>query len=101
MNAFNNAPRRATRTMFIGFARLAKDGWVDFHLSIKNCRDIFNVSLPFDHPAVQAFADDDGKIDKLLDMEGGEAVFHFDDFTTNGYIEQAYITRITKVKVKP
>jgi hypothetical protein len=86
--------------MFIAFVHVTNDNLVLFDLTIKNCREVYYVALPLHHPAIQAFADVDGRIDALLEIGGRKAVFYFEHFTTNSYIELAYITRIKKVKEK-
>lgn len=99
MPAAHTHPRRATRTMFIAFI------WIDgnvvvFDLEIKHFPMTFHIGMAVDNPVIQAFADEDGKIDKLLALVGHEALFMFDNFTTNADLEWARILRIKEVKGK-
>lgn len=92
-------PCRATRTMYIAFIWINGND-VMFDLEIKNCSMTFHIAISMDNPVVQAFADADGQIGKLLELQGQEAKFHFRDFTSNGWIEHTLITRIQKLKGK-
>jgi len=89
-------PRRATRTMYVAFIS-DRGGYIRFDLRVKNHPATFYIAIPTTHPVIQAFADQDGNLDKLGALGGEKALFHFDNFTTNEYLELATITRIEKL----
>lgn len=92
-------PRSATRTMYIAFI-WTRDNVVMFDLEMKNSPMLFHIAMSADHPVIQAFADANGQIGELLELQGTEARFHFDNFTSNGWIECAHLTRIQRLKSK-
>lgn len=92
-------PRSATRTMYIAFI-WAMDNVVMFDLEMKNSPMLFHVAMSANHPVIQAFTDANGQIGELLELQGTEARFHFQNFTSNGWIECAHITRIQRLKSK-
>lgn len=89
-------PRPATRTMYVAFIS-DRGGYIQFDLSIKNHPAMFYIAIPTAHPVIQAFADQDGNLDKLGALGGEKALFYFDNFTINEYLELATITRIEKL----
>jgi hypothetical protein len=88
--------RRARRTMYVAFISNS-GGYIQFDLSIKNHPAMFYIAIPTTHPVIQAFADQDGNLEKLAELGGEKALFHFDNFTTNEYLQLATITRIEKL----
>lgn len=94
----NNKPRRAVRTLFIEFIHI-DDGWVNFDLWLAKRQMAFHICMPLDHPVIQAFADDNGDLTRLFELQGDAAQFHLDGFSSDGWFEHSYLRRIKKVKV--
>jgi hypothetical protein len=92
-------PRSATRTMYIAFIWTIGNV-VMFDLEIANVPMTFHIGMSMDDPVIQAFADANGQIGELLELQGTEAKFHFRNFISNGWIEQTPITRIQKLEGK-
>lgn len=92
-------PCIAERTMYVAFIWTINN-IVMLDLEMKNFPMTYHIAMSMDNPVIQAFADEEGEIDELFKLQGTEAIFHFRDFTSNGWIEVTPITGIEKLKGK-
>jgi len=90
-------PRGATRSMYIAFISINGSA-ILFDLSIKHFPSPSYIAVSRDDPAIKEFVDADGGIAKLLELQGTEVKFTFENFISNEWLLLADLVRIEKKK---
>jgi hypothetical protein len=97
MRQANRTPRRATRSMYVAFISTNRNA-ILFDLSIKHFPFPFYIAVSRDDPAIKEFVEADGGIAKLLELQGTEVKFIFENFISNEWLVFADLVRIEKKK---
>lgn len=100
MSGTKVAPYRAIRKMFVASIEGIGKGIVGLELRATWCSDVYFIALSVSHPAIAAFADEEGLLDSFFELQACHANFHFVEAITDEEIECVPITKIKKVKGK-